>query len=129
MNPTEEDRNMGTRAASVIALLAGVWLILSPWVYQASSAPGAWNSWIVGAIIAIFAAFRLGSKDEGTVALSWLNCLLAIWTFASPWIYGYTANEGRFINSLCVGVIVFIAALRSATSSRPHMQHPLPKGV
>jgi hypothetical protein len=48
-------------------------------------------------------------------SLSWLNALLGIWTFFSPWIYGYTAGTGRFINSLCVGVIVFVLAICSAT--------------
>jgi hypothetical protein len=47
--------------------------------------------------------------------LSWLNALLGIWAFFSPWIYGYTGNAGRFINSLCVGVIVFVLAIVSAT--------------
>jgi hypothetical protein len=39
------------------------------------------------------------------------NSALGIWTFCSPWIFGYIGNCGRFINGLCVGVIVFIAAI------------------
>jgi hypothetical protein len=42
-----------------------------------------------------------------------VNSILGIWTFASPWIYGYAAYTERFINSLCVGVVVFVAALIS----------------
>lgn len=80
-------------------------------------APDAWNYWIVGAVIAILAAFRLSSPAANTW-MSWLNCMLGIWTFASPWIYGYTSNTGQFVNSLCVGVIVFIVAMRSATGTR-----------
>jgi len=127
MTPAQ-DKEMGARAASVIALLAGVWLILSPWVYQAHAGPGAWNSWIVGIVITILAAIRLSSSNEGIVALSWINCLLGIWTFVSPWIYGYAGRTGEFVNSLCVGVIVFVAALQSAINT-PHMQHPLPRAM
>ena len=111
-------------AGSVIALLAGLWLFISPWVYGAYHVPNAWNSWIVGAIIAIFAAFRLG-YPVNTQWMSWINALLGIWTFISPWIYGYSGDQGRFINSLCVGVIVFLVAVRNAMST-PHMHHPVP---
>jgi hypothetical protein len=41
--------------------------------------------------------------------------VLGIWAFFSPWIYGYVGNEHRFINSLCVGVIVFVLSIASAT--------------
>ncbi len=127
MAPTEYNRNdnersVGSiRAASTIALLAGIWLFVSPWVYGAYTHGSAWNSWIVGAVIVILAAIRLKSAVSAT-APSWINFLLGIWTFFSPWIYGYTGNTGRFVNSLCVGVIVVIAGLVSAnvSSHRPH---------
>lgn len=124
MTPTTNTRSSGLAASSVIALLAGIWLFISPWVYGAYQAQNAWNSWIVGAIIAILAACRLG-YPVSTQWISWVNAILAIWTFISPWIYGYTGNQGRFINSLCVGVIVFVVALRNAMST-PHMPHPMP---
>lgn len=126
MTPTTgQNKDMGMRAATVISLLAGVWLFLSPWVYQAYTSPDAWNGWIVGAVIAILAGIWLGSSVP-MPSLSWINCLLGIWTFISPWVYGYTTDRGRFINSLCVGVIVFVSALRSATTTS-HAQHPLPR--
>jgi len=103
----------GARSASIIALLAGIWFFVSPWVYGAAASPNAWNSWIVGALIVIFAATRLNRPLAG---VSWLNVILGIWTFVSPWVYGYTGNTGRFINSLCVGVIVFVAAMISANA-------------
>jgi len=123
MTPTTERRGTETVSiASTITLLAGLWFFISPWVYGVYSAGNAWNSWIVGAAVAILAAFRLGYPMR-TQALSWINCLLGIWAFISPWIYGYTGDHGRFINSLCVGVIMFIAAISSATaSSHAHNQ-------
>src|SRR5690349_8511362 len=93
------------KGTSSINLLAGIWLFLSPWVYRAYMMPDAWNSWIVGALIVLFAAIRV-SSPEGTRGVSVLNLILGAWTFISPWVYNYTADTGRFINSLCVGVIV-----------------------
>jgi hypothetical protein len=107
------------RASSVICLLAGIWFFVSPWVYGAYTSANAWNSWIVGALIVLFSIFRI-SRPAYSAALSWCNIVLGIWTFFSPWIYGYIGvNAGRFINSLCVGVIVFVFAIISARMSAP----------
>jgi len=46
---------------------------------------------------------------------NWLSIMLSIWVFFSPWVYGYTANTGRFINSLCVGVVAFVLAVITST--------------
>ncbi len=121
-------KSQAAKVASTIALLAGIWFFVSPWVYGAYTSPNAWNSWIVGAIIIIIAAIRLSSPPMLSW-LAWINCVLGIWAFVSPWVYGYTGNTGRFVNSLVVGIIVFIAAVRSATAfaiPRPGPQHPAP---
>jgi len=121
---TENVRVSAVNVSNTIALLAGVWLFVSPWVYRVTLDRSAWNSWIFGAIIVILAAIRLG-RPMGTAALSWIHCLMGVWMFISPWVYGYTSDMGRFINSLCVGVVVFVAAISIAASS-PHTHHPAP---
>jgi hypothetical protein len=121
----------GIRAASMICLLAGIWLFVSPWVYGAYTSGNAWNSWIVGAAIFLLACVRV-SRPAYSTGISWVNLVLGIWVFFSPWIYGYVGvNTGRFINSLCVGVIVFVFSLTSGiTATRltrmpgtPHLAH------
>ena len=104
---------VGVRAASTICLLAGIWFFVSPWVYGAYLRDNAWNSWIVGAVIFIIGCVRV-SRPAYSVSFSWANMVLGIWAFFSPWIYGYAGNTGRFINSLCVGVVVFVLAILSA---------------
>jgi hypothetical protein len=100
-------------------LLVALWFFVSPWVYGAYRAPDAWNSWIVGAVLAIVALIEMNSDVRTTANLSWLSIVLSIWAFFSPWIYGYTANTGRFINSLCVGVVAFVlSVIASAMASR-----------
>jgi hypothetical protein len=105
---------MTTKGASAINLLAGIWLFVSAWVYGAYTLQNACNNWIVGALIVILAAIRISDPVKTTWA-SWINCLLGIWTFASPWIYGY-GSTGRSTNSMVVGVIVFVLAIISATA-------------
>jgi hypothetical protein len=112
-NVTPASQLAGTRAASTICLLAGIWFFVSPWVYGAYTTGNAWNSWIVGGAMFLFGLVRL-MRPLYSTPFSWANMVLGIWAFFSPWIYGYTANTGRFVNSLCVGVIVFVLAIVSA---------------
>jgi hypothetical protein len=111
MNNSDVSSIKGT---STVNILAGIWLFLSPWVYRAYMMRDAWNSWVVGALIVLFAAIRV-SNPETTKGFSVLNFLLGAWVFLSPWIYNYTADTGRFINSLCVGVIVFVLGIASSS--------------
>lgn len=113
------------KAASTICFLAGIWLFVSPWVYGVSTSGGAWNCWIVGGLIILFGIIRM-ARPAFSTALSWCNMILGIWVFFSPWIYGYaTTNTGRLVNSLCVGVIVFVFSIASATASRRRNVIPL----
>jgi hypothetical protein len=117
---TNEGRDIQTaKGASVIVFLAGFGFFISPWVYGAMRAGSAWNSWMVGAAMIILAAVRINNPLT-TVGASWVNCILGIWAFISPWIYRYTLNHGRFVNSLAVGVIVFIASIVSANMMHRH---------
>jgi len=131
MTPQKETSKLA-KTASAISLLAGIWLFVSPWAYvspwvrSAYMAPNVWNNWIVGALIFIFAASRFGEPTHSWS--SWINVLLGAWTFASPWIYGYTTSREWLINSVCVGVVVFVAAMLSA-SAHPHIHGPMPSGT
>lgn len=116
---TTQSSNIG-RAASVVNLLLGIWFFVSPWVFGAYKNPNAWNGWIVGALIVILAAIRLANPG-GLKIFSWWNMALGVWVFASPWIYGYTFNTGRFVNSLCIGVIVFVLSITAWSAQPRHM--------
>jgi hypothetical protein len=112
------------KASSTICLLAGIWLFISPWVYHVYTHANAWNSWIVGGFIVLFAIIRI-LRPAYTTVLGWCNMILGIWTFFSPWIYTYAAtNRARFINTLCVGVIVVIFAISALRSSWSHSAPP-----
>jgi hypothetical protein len=118
-----EQNTPSIRATAMVNLLVGFWLFISPWVYGFYKAPVAWNSWIVGMLIAGFAAIRL-SKPLTMRGLSVFNLFLGAWTFASPWIYGYTGSTNRFLNSLCVGAIVFILAAYGSFAGMGHTTTP-----
>jgi hypothetical protein len=95
------------RAASGINMLLGVLLLVSPWVfgYQAAGSAAIWNSVIVGALIAIFAASNCFSRHIHTSS-NWINVLLALWTMICPLVYGYTANLGGFVDNLVLAILI-----------------------
>ena len=112
------------KGASIIAALAGIWFFISPWIYGVQRMPSAWNSWIAGALMVIVAAVCIGNPLT-TASLNWANCVLGIWAFVSPWVYRYTMDHGRFVNSLWVGMIVFIASIVSALRMHHHTTPPV----
>lgn len=113
------------RGASTVALLAGLWLFISPWIYGVYGTSAAWNSWIVGALIFVCGLMRV--NRPAATGLSWINSIFGIWVFASPWIYGYGGIVGAQINSLIVGIIVFCAGVIGANSQR--MSHDTTAGL
>jgi hypothetical protein len=123
--PLERDPNDSRSGAGAAGLtfILGLWYIASAWVYSpaSSTAAAVWDSVVVGILIALFAAVRLSARTPSPAA-RWLDLLLGIWAFFSPWIFGFVPNEPRFINSLCVGIIVFALSI-SNSGSRPTVVH------
>jgi high-affinity Fe2+/Pb2+ permease len=113
-NQVDHSSNDSIKMASGLTLLVALWFFVSPWVYGAYHMANAWNSWIIGGVLALVAAICLGSSSRNAANLSWLNVVLSVWVFFSPWIFGYTAATGRFINSLCVGVVAFALSMMAA---------------
>lgn len=110
------------RTASGINILFGIWLVASPWVFDYSGAPGV-NSVFVGALIAILAASRLASL-RSSAGLSAINLILALWTIASPWVYGYSANTGAVRDNLLLGIAIATLAGWSGSATYLGQDHP-----
>jgi hypothetical protein len=107
-----------SKSASSIALLAGMWFFASPWVYGAYPLESSWNNWIIGSVITFLAVARLSTADlKRTRWISGINCQIAIWIFVSPLVFHYADSTGRLVNSLCVGVILFVVAMFSALAA------------
>ena len=104
------------RTASGVNILLGVWLIISPWVFDYSGKSAALSSITVGALIAFLAAIRLASLHN-SAGLSGINLLLAFWTAGAPWIYGYAINTAALWNNIFVGILVAVLAVCSALAT------------
>src|SRR5579883_4696 len=104
------DNVTAARVASLFSAIAALWCFVSQWAYYGvSSMPHAWNGWIVGAIMFIFAAVRV-YRPWLVPGLSLTNSVLAVWIFLSPWIF-----------SLAIGVVIFALSLLSARITKQHL--------
>jgi SPW repeat len=116
--PEKQDRVIAAKTSSVVCLFAGLWFFVSPLAFfGVSEQRDGWNSWIVGALIFLVACARMRHPMNSTLA-SYINAVLGAWVFISPWVFGYTADTGRFVNSLAVGLVVMFFALDSASVTR-----------
>jgi len=108
-------RTEQAKTASGINVVAGVWLILSPYIlgFAAISAALA-SSVITGIIIGVLALIRVYTPKT-SAGLSWINLILGVWLIASPFILGI-ASMAAIWNSVILGIIVAVMAIWSATA-------------
>lgn len=101
-----------TKVASGINVLAGLWLIISPYIFGFTQ--GVTNSVIIGIVVAVLALIRFINPVQASW-LSWINTILGIWLIVSAFVMGVAAAP--FWNTLILGIIVAVMAIWSASSS------------
>ena len=95
--------------------LAGIWLIIAPFVIGYGSGDPRWNDIVFGALIAVVGAARsLFALRQAW--LSWLNMLFGAWVFAAAFWLDDTARA--MWNDIIVGAIVFLLGLIAASLTR-----------
>ncbi len=104
-----------TRWQNWANVLFGILLFISPWVYGlqnnlmlASYAHAAWNAWIVGIAIFLVALWALDAPRSSIP--EWINVLLGIWLFISPWVLGFSTLTAAAWTAWILGILVVIAA-------------------
>ena len=103
--------------ASGLNIIAGLWVLVSPWVlhYATTNPSLRTDDVVVGIIVAILAAIR-AFGDPRAAWLSWINLLLGIWLFISAFIWSTPAAGAPFWNNIIMGVIVFVLGALSASA-------------
>lgn len=90
--------------ARFVNLVVGVWLFVSAFIWPHTYASRE-NTWIVGALCALFALIALKSPP-----VRWLNTVLSVWLFFSVFAV-YHLSGGTFWNNLIAAIVMFIASL------------------
>jgi hypothetical protein len=105
---------------SVVNVLIGIWLIISPFVVTAFNPLMNMkaNNVILGIIIALFALFR--ASGNAMAGWSWANVLLGIWMIISPFVLGVSSNATVMWHNVIAGIVVALLAWSRAFMTRTH---------
>lgn len=118
------DEGVGAATVSALVFLAGVWLVLAPFVLDypdiGGGFDGRWNDRVVGAAIAVVAVMRMVTPNR-TVAFGLINVGLGAWLVAAPFVLFYDDDRvatAATVNDIAVGVLVIALACASRALSR-----------
>jgi len=115
-NPTKRSDDDGP-PTSTLNMLAGIWLIVSPWVLGfAGLGVPFWDTLLVDVAVAVLALIRL--RTPGATGLSWINVFVGIWLIISPFVLGFTIASAAMSNAIFLGILVsMFSALALATQT------------
>jgi hypothetical protein len=91
----------------VVNLILGVWLFVTPWIFDFAGGAAGWNAWIIGALIALIAIAALMAFTEWE---EWANLVLGLWAIVAPYNLGFEGNKQALANHLIVGIAVAVLA-------------------
>lgn len=98
------------RVPSVLNFLAGIWMLISPWVLGIASIRNVTgNNVLLGIAVLILAASRAWG-GQGVWA-SWTNVVLGLWVLISPWALGFAGSGTASTNNVLFGIIIAALAL------------------
>ena len=116
--PGTEDRMAAARTSSFFCWIAAVWFFVFPWTYfGVSEERSGWNAWIVGGLMVVASLVRV-IHPQGTTVFSMANAVLSVWVLVSPFVFGYSGDTGRLINTLAVGAVTLSFSLLSLLISK-----------
>jgi hypothetical protein len=95
-------------------VVAGIWLIIAPWVLGYSVRDPRWNDVVFGIVVGVFALARATGAYRADW-LSWLNAGVGIWIFIAAFTIDYSAVASW--NDIILGIIVFLLAVSSAEAT------------
>jgi xanthine/uracil/vitamin C permease (AzgA family) len=93
-----------SRLASVLAVIVGAWLLLTPLAISMTGAALV-NILVVGGVIALAGLVQLFWMNT---LPSWVTALAAIWLFISA--FAYSVSNGAAWNEVVFAVVTFILA-------------------
>ncbi|HBB37428.1 MAG: hypothetical protein UX02_C0001G0328 [Candidatus Moranbacteria bacterium GW2011_GWC1_45_18] len=114
------------KTANWLIVIAGMWLIIAPFVLGFSGTFLSLNDVVMGIIIAFVSLIAIGVSEEGKW-LNWINVLLGAWIFITPFFLMSVGNAGMW-NNLIIGIITVAlgawGAVTMPSSSSSSPQYP-----
>lgn len=96
-----------------VALLAGIYTAVSPWVVGFSmTRPLARNDLICGLAVAVL-AFCFASALDRTHGLTWTLPVFGVWLIVAPWVvmHGVSPTAGMIWSNVVAGAVITVMGL------------------
>lgn len=104
-----EERLSSWMWLSWVGFLAGLWLIISPFILNYRGTTSAMNNDVtVGVIVAVLSLITIIWARQTASWLSWIIAIAGIWEIAAAFVLGYTGITVALWNSVILGVIILI---------------------
>jgi SPW repeat len=103
------------KTISRLNVLAGIWLVVSPFLLAYGGGDAVWNPIACGVVVALLGYLRV-SGEYSESWLSWTSAVVGVWLFISGfWLADSARAEW---NSLALGALVFLFSTASASASK-----------
>jgi hypothetical protein len=96
------------KVASYGVVLAGLWLIGSPWMLHYGNRAAGVDDVVVG--VALWSAGMFAAANEGSY-LHWPIIALGSWLVLAPWLLGFRNVSTAVVNDAAAGAVVLICAI------------------
>lgn len=98
-------------ALDVVNIVAGIALVLSPWLLgYAAEVSAVWHASIAGIVIVLLAAGALLAFNKYE---EWAALAVGLWTVAAPWVVGFAGLATAMWTHVIVGIVVAALAAGS----------------
>ncbi|MFC4438532.1 MULTISPECIES: SPW repeat protein [Natrialbaceae] len=104
---------------SALVALVGLWLVASPFIFEATEA-AVWNNTMVGTAIFLLAGYnfyRLSKDRLASVGIAALAALLGLWAVISPYVIEMGSDQ-LAASTLSAGLIVAVLSIYNAYANR-----------
>lgn len=101
---------VSAQGATVLSMLAGLWVAISPWVLGLQTAMA--HNVIVGLAIAAFGLWAL-SGSRGFASLQSASLVAGVWVLISPWLLDLTTNvtAGLYWSNIISGAVIIVLSV------------------
>jgi hypothetical protein len=98
----------------------GWWLFISPWALHYTGTAAAWNAYVMGAGIVIFALIA------AYVPKTWeemINTLIGVWLVVSPFVLGFSTMRIVALHTVVVGILATAFAVWAMATDKRLYEH------
>jgi len=104
---TSITRNTDETAVDVVSGLAGLFLFVSPWLFNFATGAAAFLIYVT---VRFEFSFAIGALVAFKPWEEWINLLFGLGTIVAPWLLGFSSNTTALWSYVVAGVVVAAAA-------------------